>query len=122
MAFRSCVVAFRVSSTLPPYFHTITLDSFVIDVWFREVVWCPINVTPDASHQSPSIPEKEFTYEASKLSLRHGLDGRNPGLELRTPTLTFGSELGCRMHIWQDTVRVTNTLTGFARACPTHSM
>ncbi|KAH0839360.1 ribosomal protein S5 domain 2-type protein [Lanmaoa asiatica] len=41
--------------------------------------------------QSPSIPEKEFTYEALKQSLR--LDGRDR-LELRTPTITFGSELG----------------------------
>lgn len=40
---------------------------------------------------SPSIPEKEFTYEALKQSLR--LDGRGQ-LELRTPTITFGSELG----------------------------
>lgn len=41
--------------------------------------------------QSPSIPEKEFTSEALKQSLR--LDGRGQ-LELRTPTITFGSELG----------------------------
>ncbi|KAI9566684.1 ribosomal protein S5 domain 2-type protein [Boletus coccyginus] len=41
--------------------------------------------------QSPSIPEKEFTYEALKQSLR--LDGRDR-LELRKPTITFGSELG----------------------------
>ncbi|KAF8435965.1 ribosomal protein S5 domain 2-type protein [Boletus edulis BED1] len=41
--------------------------------------------------QSPSIPEKEFTYEALKQSLR--LDGRGP-LEIRTPTITFGPELG----------------------------
>ncbi|KAF8835298.1 ribosomal protein S5 domain 2-like protein [Paxillus ammoniavirescens] len=40
---------------------------------------------------SPSIPEKEFTYEALKNSLR--LDGRDQ-LELRTPTITFGPELG----------------------------
>ncbi|KIJ11489.1 hypothetical protein PAXINDRAFT_84349, partial [Paxillus involutus ATCC 200175] len=40
---------------------------------------------------SPSIPEKEFTYEALKHSLR--LDGRDQ-LELRTPTITFGPELG----------------------------
>ncbi|KIJ18336.1 hypothetical protein PAXINDRAFT_97746 [Paxillus involutus ATCC 200175] len=40
---------------------------------------------------SPSIPEKEFTYEALKHSLR--LDGRDQ-LELRTPTVTFGPELG----------------------------
>ncbi|KAG9308739.1 ribosomal protein S5 domain 2-type protein [Chiua virens] len=40
---------------------------------------------------SPSIPEKEFTYEALKQSLR--LDGRG-ALELRTPTITFGPELG----------------------------
>ncbi|KIK81442.1 hypothetical protein PAXRUDRAFT_807997 [Paxillus rubicundulus Ve08.2h10] len=40
---------------------------------------------------SPSIPEKEFTYEALKHSLR--LDGRDQ-LELRTPTITFGPDLG----------------------------
>ncbi|KAK0502942.1 ribosomal protein S5 domain 2-type protein [Armillaria luteobubalina] len=40
---------------------------------------------------SPSIPEKEFAYEALKQSLR--LDGRLP-LELRAPKLTYGSELG----------------------------
>ncbi|KAF9005130.1 ribosomal protein S5 domain 2-type protein [Cyathus striatus] len=40
---------------------------------------------------SPSIPEKEFLFAALKQSLR--LDGRLP-LELRTPTLTFGPELG----------------------------
>ncbi|KIJ05799.1 hypothetical protein PAXINDRAFT_92936 [Paxillus involutus ATCC 200175] len=40
---------------------------------------------------STSIPEKEFTYEALKHSLR--LDGRDQ-LELRTPTITFGPELG----------------------------
>ncbi|KAK0483313.1 ribosomal protein S5 domain 2-type protein [Armillaria novae-zelandiae] len=40
---------------------------------------------------SPSIPEKEFAYEALKQSLR--LDGRLP-LELRAPKLIFGSELG----------------------------
>ena len=40
---------------------------------------------------SPSIPEKAFVYEALKRSLR--LDGRGQ-LDLRTPTLTFGPELG----------------------------
>lgn len=40
---------------------------------------------------SPSIPEKEFLYASLKQSLR--LDGRQP-LEMRTPTLTFGTELG----------------------------
>ena len=40
---------------------------------------------------SPSIPEKEFVYGALKQSLR--LDGRAM-LEMRTPTLTFGPELG----------------------------
>ncbi|EPS96734.1 hypothetical protein FOMPIDRAFT_1150606 [Fomitopsis schrenkii] len=40
---------------------------------------------------SPSIPEKEFLYSSLKQSLR--LDGRNP-LEMRTPALTFGPELG----------------------------
>jgi exosome complex component RRP45 len=40
---------------------------------------------------SPSIPEREFLFNALKESLR--LDGRSP-LEMRTPTLTFGPELG----------------------------
>ncbi|KAF8233755.1 ribosomal protein S5 domain 2-like protein [Tricholoma matsutake] len=40
---------------------------------------------------SPSIPEKEFIFTSLKQSLR--LDGRLP-LELRTPILTFGPELG----------------------------
>ncbi|KAI0919892.1 hypothetical protein AcW1_002971 [Taiwanofungus camphoratus] len=40
---------------------------------------------------SPSIPEKDFLYNALRQSLR--LDGRNL-LEMRTPTLTFGPELG----------------------------
>ncbi|RDB22013.1 Exosome complex component rrp45 [Hypsizygus marmoreus] len=40
---------------------------------------------------SPSIPEKEFLFNSLKESLR--LDGRSP-LELRTPVLTFGAELG----------------------------
>lgn len=40
---------------------------------------------------SPSIPEKEFVYEALKQSLR--LDGRNH-LDARTPTLDFRQELG----------------------------
>ncbi|KAI0739500.1 ribosomal protein S5 domain 2-like protein [Daedaleopsis nitida] len=40
---------------------------------------------------SPSIPEKEFVYGALKQSLR--LDGRVM-LEIRTPVLTFGPELG----------------------------
>ncbi|KAH7886803.1 ribosomal protein S5 domain 2-type protein [Phlebopus sp. FC_14] len=40
---------------------------------------------------SPSIPEKEFIYEALKQSLR--IDGRD-SLDLRTPTITFGPELG----------------------------
>ncbi|KAG6336204.1 hypothetical protein ID866_2881 [Astraeus odoratus] len=40
---------------------------------------------------SPSIPEKEFVYEALKQSLR--LDGRDL-LDIRTPSLTFGPELG----------------------------
>ncbi|KAI0076663.1 ribosomal protein S5 domain 2-like protein [Panus rudis PR-1116 ss-1] len=40
---------------------------------------------------SPSIPEKEFVYNALKQSLR--LDGRQ-ALEMRTPVLTFGPELG----------------------------
>ncbi|KAI0808234.1 ribosomal protein S5 domain 2-like protein [Fomes fomentarius] len=40
---------------------------------------------------SPSIPEKEFVYGALKQSLR--VDGRAM-LEMRTPTLTFGPELG----------------------------
>ncbi|TBU26437.1 ribosomal protein S5 domain 2-like protein [Dichomitus squalens] len=40
---------------------------------------------------SPSIPEKEFVYGALKQSLR--LDGRAM-LEMRTPTLSFGPELG----------------------------
>ncbi|KAF9466752.1 ribosomal protein S5 domain 2-type protein [Collybia nuda] len=40
---------------------------------------------------SPSIPEKEFLFSSLKQSLR--LDGRLP-LEIRTPILTFGSELG----------------------------
>jgi len=40
---------------------------------------------------SPSIPEREFLFAALEESLR--LDGRSP-LEMRTPTLTFGPELG----------------------------
>ena len=40
---------------------------------------------------SPSIPEKEFVYSILKQSLR--LDGRL-ALEMRTPELTFGAELG----------------------------
>ncbi|KAI0791305.1 ribosomal protein S5 domain 2-like protein [Abortiporus biennis] len=40
---------------------------------------------------SPSIPEKEFLFSSLKQSLR--LDGRQP-LEMRTPILTFGPELG----------------------------
>ncbi|KAH7910417.1 ribosomal protein S5 domain 2-type protein [Hygrophoropsis aurantiaca] len=40
---------------------------------------------------SPSIPEKEFTYDALKQSLR--LDGRG-FLDLRTPSINFGPELG----------------------------
>ncbi|CAL1701732.1 unnamed protein product [Somion occarium] len=40
---------------------------------------------------SPSIPEKEFLFNALKQSLR--LDGRQ-ALEMRTPTLTFGPDLG----------------------------
>lgn len=40
---------------------------------------------------SPSIPEKDFTYGALKQGLR--LDGRLP-LEMRTPTLSFGPDLG----------------------------
>ncbi|TFK20173.1 ribosomal protein S5 domain 2-like protein [Coprinopsis marcescibilis] len=40
---------------------------------------------------SPSIPEKEFTYGALKQNIR--LDGRIP-LEMRSPTITFGPELG----------------------------
>ncbi|KAF4588066.1 hypothetical protein EYR38_010027 [Pleurotus pulmonarius] len=40
---------------------------------------------------SPSIPEKEFLFASLKESLR--LDGRQP-LQLRTPELTFGLELG----------------------------
>ncbi|TFK38404.1 ribosomal protein S5 domain 2-type protein [Crucibulum laeve] len=40
---------------------------------------------------SPSIPEKEFLFASLKQSLR--LDGRS-ALELRTPTFTYGPELG----------------------------
>ncbi|KAH9931740.1 ribosomal protein S5 domain 2-like protein [Amylocystis lapponica] len=40
---------------------------------------------------SPSIPEKDFLYGALKQALR--LDGRAP-LEMRTPSLDFGPELG----------------------------
>jgi len=40
---------------------------------------------------SPSIPERQFLFSALKESLR--LDGRSP-LEMRTPTLIFGPELG----------------------------
>ncbi|KIM81533.1 hypothetical protein PILCRDRAFT_71784 [Piloderma croceum F 1598] len=40
---------------------------------------------------SPSIPEREFLLKALEQSLR--LDGRAP-LQSRTPTLTFGPELG----------------------------
>ncbi|KAF8151769.1 ribosomal protein S5 domain 2-type protein [Crassisporium funariophilum] len=40
---------------------------------------------------SPSIPERDFLFNALKESLR--IDGRLP-LEMRTPTLTFGPELG----------------------------
>ena len=40
---------------------------------------------------SPSIPEREFLFQALEQSLR--LDGRAL-LQLRTPTLTFGPELG----------------------------
>ncbi|KAF9524201.1 ribosomal protein S5 domain 2-type protein [Crepidotus variabilis] len=40
---------------------------------------------------SPSIPEKEFLFSSLKESLR--LDGRTM-LEMRTPSLTFGSDLG----------------------------
>ena len=43
------------------------------------------------AHQDPSIPEREFVFRALKESLR--LDGRSL-LEMRTPTLTFGPELG----------------------------
>ena len=40
---------------------------------------------------SPSIPEKEFLFNALRESLR--IDGRAM-LEMRTPQLTFGPELG----------------------------
>jgi exosome complex component RRP45 len=40
---------------------------------------------------SPSIPEKEFLFSALKESLR--IDGRSM-IEMRTPTLSFGPELG----------------------------
>ncbi|KAG5635870.1 hypothetical protein H0H81_009828 [Sphagnurus paluster] len=40
---------------------------------------------------SPSIPEKEFLFHSLKESLR--LDGRL-AMEIRTPVLTFGAELG----------------------------
>ena len=40
---------------------------------------------------SPSIPEREFTLEALKQSLR--VDGRGP-LDMRPVELTFGPELG----------------------------
>ena len=40
---------------------------------------------------SPSIPEKEFLNTALKQQLR--IDGRSP-LEMRTPKLVFGPELG----------------------------
>lgn len=40
---------------------------------------------------SPSIPEREFAFSALRQSLR--LDGRSP-LDMRTPTLKFGPELG----------------------------
>lgn len=40
---------------------------------------------------SPSIPEREFTLEALKQSLR--LDGRAP-LDMRKISLDFGQELG----------------------------
>lgn len=40
---------------------------------------------------SPSIPEKEFFAAALREGLR--LDGRG-ALEMRTPTFTFGPELG----------------------------
>ncbi|KJA13385.1 hypothetical protein HYPSUDRAFT_209590 [Hypholoma sublateritium FD-334 SS-4] len=40
---------------------------------------------------SPSIPEREFLFSALKESQR--LDGRMP-LEMRTPVLTFGPDLG----------------------------
>ena len=40
---------------------------------------------------SPSIPEKEFLFNALKQSLR--LDGRQ-ALEMREPKLTFGADLG----------------------------
>jgi hypothetical protein len=46
-----------------------------------------INMRPP----SPSIPEKEFLFSALKESQR--LDGRLP-LEMRTPVLTFGPDLG----------------------------
>ena len=40
---------------------------------------------------SPSIPEREFTLEALKQSLR--VDGRGP-LDMRPVELSFGPELG----------------------------
>ena len=40
---------------------------------------------------SPSIPEKEFLFNALKQSLR--LDGRQ-ALEMREPKLSFGADLG----------------------------
>ena len=47
--------------------------------------------TPIMRPPSPSIPEREFLLDAINQSLR--LDGR--GLwQARTPTLTFGPELG----------------------------
>lgn len=41
---------------------------------------------------SPSLPEKEFLIHALEQNLR--LDGR-AALEMRTPELMFGDELGC---------------------------
>lgn len=46
---------------------------------------------PSMRPPSPSIPEKKFLYDALKQSLR--LDGRDM-LDFRTPTFTFGPELG----------------------------
>jgi len=48
-------------------------------------------IYPGMRPPSPSIPEKKFVYDALQQSLR--LDGRDMH-DLRTPTITFGPELG----------------------------
>ena len=84
---------FKMKNSKAKHYYICQTNKIIITFWkslsghFELITIIHLGMRPP----SPSIPEEKFVYDALQQSLR--LDGRDMH-DLRTPTITFGPELG----------------------------